>query len=192
MIIAIGGIEMILLGVEFGSVADWFAAIGTIGAVIVAVQNRTDKAKIDMLVAYTLTAYFDHEQTGWEKNEDGEMEPTYSEKITDDLNSLFKSLTIYIVNKGQSSGVISEWGIVNENNKEIKLSVKPVFIKGFDAVQINKRIDLMYDTDGNEYFFDLIDKNKSKNNIYKFYFKDINGATNYRSVTMKEISNKTD
>lgn len=183
---------MILLGVEFGSVADWFAAIGTIGAVIVAVQNRTDKAKIDMLVAYTLTAYFDHEQTGWEKNEYGEMEPTYSEKITDDLNSLFKTLTIYIVNKGQSSGVISEWGIVNENNKEIKLSVKPVFIKGFDAVQINKRIDLMYDPDGDEYFFDLIDKNKSKNNIYKFYFKDINGATNYRSVTMKEISNKTD
>lgn len=183
---------MILSGVEFGSVADWFAAIGTIGAVIIAVQNRTDKAKIDVLVTYTLTIYFEHEQIGWEENELGDMEPSYSEKITDELDSVFKILTIYIINKGQSSGVISEWGIVDENKKEIKLSVKPVFIKGFDAVQINKRTDLMYDHDGDQYFFDQIEKNKSKNNIYKFYFKDINGITNYQNVTLKKISNKTD
>lgn len=48
MISAIGEEKMILNGIQWGSVAEWFGAIGTIGAVWLAINYRRTKVKFDV------------------------------------------------------------------------------------------------------------------------------------------------
>ncbi len=86
---------MLLTGIEWGNVADWFAAFGTVGAVFVAVKSRTDKAKINITINYIEKVYFEHEIESFKYDMDGVPEPIYSEKVTDDLGDWYKTLTIY-------------------------------------------------------------------------------------------------
>lgn len=181
---------MLLTGIEWGNVADWFAAFGTVGAVFVAVKSRTDKAKINITINYIEKVYFEHEIESFKYDMDGVPEPIYSEKVTDDLGDWYKTLTMYVVNNRQSGGVISEWGIVDGDGKKIRLSFKPLFIKGFDVVRIEKNKNMMDVPSDGDYIFKNIDQAKTINGFFKFYFKDIRGKVIYRKIKMEEVSNK--
>jgi len=186
--------EMKFFGLVVGSWADWFGAIGTIGAVAFAVKNRTDKANIVLSASYTENLSYIYDIKKFEKTNEKITDVVYSENAGDNLGSWNRSLKIFFNNKGQSSGVIDSWGIIDENGKENKLSIEPIFIKGFDILEINRytemELNMDYDYDY-DYIIDMVEKSIKRCGYCKLYFKDINDRKSFFTLKKKTISNKT-
>ncbi|MFT9122648.1 MAG: hypothetical protein ABF445_02860 [Leuconostoc mesenteroides] len=180
-----------LLGLEIGSWADWLAAGGTIGAVFFAVKNRTDKAKIVLSASYTQEVQFEHDILSMEEEFDGSPKPVYSAKTNGQIYNVYTNLRIYFTNYRQSGGLVTSWGIIDSNKKEKEISSEPIFVKGFDVIEIKHTTELEPGCDF-DFVIDEVEKSIKKFGHCKCYFKDINNKKQYYVMKKKESSNKTD
>lgn len=180
---------MILTGIEWGSVADWFGAIGTIGAVIFAVRNRIDKANIVLSANFTETVYYENEIIGYKKSSNNFPDEIYGRQTTDEVSTWRKSLRIFFNNKGQSSGVIESWGVIDDQGEELQLSNEPIFVNGLDIVEVKRNTEMAPDMDY-DYLIDGVDSSVNKFGYCTIYLKDINGKKQYFKIAKKERSNK--
>lgn len=178
-------------GMEFGSWADWSAAFGTIGAVIFAVKNRTDKAKIKINAEFIYSEYYPEIPDHWEINGRGISEPVFSGKYMDTLGDAEYNLTIYISNIRQSSGLITSWGIIDSDHKKYRFSEEPIMVKGFEVEKISRAESFEGGTDG-DYIIEKIISNENESGKFKLFFEEVNGKTHYCSVKEKQTSNKED
>lgn len=182
---------MILTEIEWGNVADWFGAIGTIGAVIFAVKNRTDKPKIVFSAYYVDMYEWGHDVIGSRQGPYGNEEYDYAEKTNGILEYARRELRVYFSNTRQSSALITEWGILSQSGEKIECSDEPIVVRGFSVEPIINSVEFGPDDNGN-YVLGQIKENIDDNGKFRLYLKDSNKKIQYCDVERKTIDNKNE
>ena len=117
MISAIGGEKMILNGIRWGSVAEWFGAIGTIGAVWLAINYRRTKVKFDVDAVFKVVVI-----------------PMAGELP---VNISSPQLEIDIFNINDPDLMIKDIAIIHQTTRLSIIKDGPIIIKGFEARRID-------------------------------------------------------
>ncbi|GDZ85366.1 hypothetical protein EFN63_08360 [Leuconostoc citreum] len=182
---------MHFLGLDVGNWAELLGAIGTCGAVIFAVNNRTDKPKI-VFSAYYLDVYqWGHDIVGSIQGTYGNEEYEYSEKTNGDLQFAKRELRVYFSNTRQSSALITDWGICSPSGGKVELSNEPIVVRGFSVESVINSVEFGPDDNGN-YVLSQIEENIDDNGKFRLYLKDSNRKTQYVDVKRKTIDNKNE
>ena len=182
---------MILTAIEWGNVADWFSAIGTIGAVIFAVKNRTDKPRIVFSAYYVDMYEWGHDIIGSRQGPYGNEEYEYSEKTNGDLQFAKRELRVFFSNTRQSSALITEWGILSPSGEKVEFSDEPIVVRGFSVESQINSVEFGPDDNGN-YALSQIEENIDDNGKFRLYLKDSNRKTQYVDVKRKTIDNQNE
>lgn len=174
--------------IDTGSLADWLSALGTIGAVWFAVKSRTDKAKLIIKADFSYHENYMEETDGYVCNDLGIMEPKYTGNYTDDIVTEGHVLTIYISNMRQSSGLITEWGVIDNVGKKHLISTEPIVIPGFEVIGLTRSAS----KSGGKYDYAInqINTYKSKGKKFKLYFQDVNDKEYYCDIAERKIINQ--
>ncbi len=123
---------MILTGIEWGSVADWFGAVGTIGAVWIALYLRKGKPIIEIQVYAKMVPYL-VAFGGLDEYGDYIYE-NHGDKL---------DLQIFISNLGSADVLITEVSADVLKNYNYKFISKPMILKSASVKEI--RSDGTYD-----------------------------------------------
>lgn len=175
-------------GLSKETLPNWLSALGTIGAVWFAVTSRTDKAKLKINAEFVYHENYEAEIEGFTRDDLGKMEPIYTGGYTNVLDSEGHVLTIYISNVRQSSGLITEWGLIDDAGTKRLLSSEPIVIPGFEVRGITRTASHIEDK--YDYAIDQINTYKSEENKFKLYFQDVNDKEYCCDIAERKITNR--
>lgn len=125
-------VAILLLSGASIQVAEWLSAIGTVGAVIIALYYRKDRPNVKVFGEYKVDYFYPRRIAG--VDDDGE--PIWGE-AEDNWDDLSISLNIYVSNLADVSSLVKSWSFVDSSGVTRVQNVSEV-VPGNGVVVVNR------------------------------------------------------
>lgn len=106
---------------------EWLSAVGTIGAVIIALYLRNNKPKIGLDATQHYSHYYEAETYG--------DESAVYQRVENAVKDAYWDLTILVTNYGETSAGIVEIGVIGDGCK-YAINENPFVVRGLDACKL--------------------------------------------------------